>query len=349
MLSDSDALKTRPQQQCRSRIFYDSSHITENRSFHVYDTSLKRSTQASAQETGAISSQHGFFLKVSVPVRANYTSNAHPLPRLQYPGSQDRTGSLDKPQRAVILSRSTLKDGDVRFVLDAAAGADQQSVSLEQLANFVSDEQLHEFGNDQFAFQDDADEGRIVPRRKAESRHRSLAVNRTVPRPQQMEETSASTLVVNLDYPDVVTGVPPSSRGHPDIAEVAVDLYPPVRAVKASGLRRNRREAAGLDPDRRTPREINDELRRIGLGHHVHDRQPIQRVAKRPIHIQRLERSEDAGIVNMEFYSYGPRGHRRNSETSWKGVKPVVGVVKGEVISCDCKCRMKLTINSRNL
>ncbi|KAI9878337.1 MAG: hypothetical protein M1830_001196 [Pleopsidium flavum] len=229
---------------------------------------------------------------------------------------------LDKPQRAFILSRSTLQDGNVRFVVDVVVGDDhtQHNVSLEELTGFVSEEQLNDFENELFACQEAAEEARTVPRRTVEGGNRRPAVNRKIDNPQYLRESSEATPAVDLKRPDSVTEVAARSRRHPDITTAPVISHTSVRAGRPNGHPGNHKEATGPSPDKMSRQEVNDELRRIGLGRHVQHRH--FRVTKQAAHTKRSERSGETTIIIMDSSSNGIGGEQKYPKSLRKGVKP---------------------------
>ena len=81
-----------------------------------------------------------------------YIANTTPLPRIY--GGLDPDPQLDHAPHKVILSRRTLKGGEVRFKLGTPSGraiiTDPRTYSVETILNHVSGRQLETFEHDQF-------------------------------------------------------------------------------------------------------------------------------------------------------------------------------------------------------
>lgn len=73
-----------------------------------------------------------------------------------------------KTEKATIVSRSILSDGDMRFIISVGDGAasTQQIVSLDGLLDFVTLQHLHNFENTLFTQAHEADEERAYQRHK---------------------------------------------------------------------------------------------------------------------------------------------------------------------------------------
>lgn len=87
-----------------------------------------------------------------------------------------------KTEQATILSRSILSDGDVRFIVSVGDGAasTQRIVSLDELLDFVTLQQLHNFENTLFTQPHEADEDRAYQRHKRRGKfERSRRVERS--------------------------------------------------------------------------------------------------------------------------------------------------------------------------